>query len=206
METRILMPRAAASAVAVLRGIGRIGPDAFDRPTPCQEMRVGALVNHLIRLTGVQAEAAGRKEPVPARSEVPEGHDFTAEPDWAEKYASQAAETAAVWGAPEAWDGETSLTGSSRMPARFVGNIVLGEWLLHGWDLAVATGQRQDVDEELAAALHEDIAGKAEMARQYGVFGPEVVVPGTAPLFDRALGLAGRDPSWRPPDDGGRER
>ncbi|MFD0508431.1 hypothetical protein ACFQ0G_47865 [Streptomyces chiangmaiensis] len=85
--------------------------------------------------------------------------------------------------------------------ARFIGGIVLGEWLLHGWDLAVATGQKLNVDDELAAALYEDIAGKAEMARRYGVFGPEVSVPPTAPLFDRALGLAGRDPSWKRPAD-----
>ncbi|MFE1851445.1 DinB family protein [Streptomyces sp. NPDC059489] len=85
------------------------------------------------------------------------------------------------------------------MPAHFIGGIVLGEWLLHGWDLAVATGQKLNVDDELAAVLYEDIAGKAEMARQYGVFGPEVSVSPTAPLFDRALGMAGRDPSWKRP-------
>ncbi|WP_159049541.1 hypothetical protein [Streptomyces sp. NRRL WC-3618] len=53
------------------------------------------------------------------------------------------------------------------------------------------------MDDELAAALHEDIAGKAEIARRYGVYGPEVAVSADASLFERAWGLAGRDPSWR---------
>ena len=32
-----------------------------------------------------------------------------------------------------------------------------------------------------------------------GIFGPEVAVPSDAPLFDRILGVTGRDPDWQPP-------
>jgi uncharacterized protein (TIGR03086 family) len=194
MEPTVVMPRAAAAAVDVVRGIG---PDELDRPTPCTELNVRALLNHLIFWTGVRGYGAGLKQP-PQPGEVEQGHDFTAEPSWAEAYAARAAATAEVWSDPETWTGETSLTGNGRrMPAGFVGGILLCEWLLHGWDLAVATGQKLTVDDDLAAALHEDVAGRAEMARQYGAFGPEVDVPSTAPLFDRVLGLAGRDPEWR---------
>jgi uncharacterized protein (TIGR03086 family) len=191
------MTRASEAAVDIVRGIG---PDELDGRTPCPEMRVGALANHLIFQTAVRGHAAGLKLPPEARAEqVREGHDFTAEPGWAEEYAARSAATAAVWSDPQAWQGETSMTGGGGMPAGFVGGIVLGEWLLHGWDLAVATGQTLHVDDEVAAALYEDVAGRAEMARKYGVYGPEVAVPTTAPQFERALGLAGRDPSWKRP-------
>jgi uncharacterized protein (TIGR03086 family) len=163
-------------------------------------MTVGVLVNHLIYWTGVVGHAAGLKRTRGQRADEPaEGHEFTAEPGWAEAYAARSAQTAAAWSEPDAWQGETSLTGGGGMPAAFVGGIVLGEWLLHGWDLAVATGRQLHVDDEVAAALYEDIAGRAEMARRYEVFGPEVAVPADAPLFDRALGLAGRDPGWKRP-------
>ncbi|MPY59968.1 TIGR03086 family metal-binding protein [Streptomyces spongiae] len=199
MQLRNVMARASEAAVGVVRGIR---PDDLDLRTPCPEMTVGALVNHLFHWTGVLGQAAAVKQPpqdLPGRTA--KERDLIAEPGWAEAFAARSAATADAWSDPRAWAGETSLTGGGgAMPAPFVGGIVLGEWLLHGWDLAVATGQRLPVDDELAAALYEDVAGRAEMARQYKVFGPEVEVPATAPPFDRALGLAGRDPSWKRSD------
>ncbi|MEW2404137.1 TIGR03086 family metal-binding protein [Streptomyces sp. NPDC046862] len=195
MELRTAMARASDAAVEVVRGVG---PGNLDRPTPCPEMTVGALVNHLFHWTGALAHAAALKQPPqrPQPDPAAEDRDLTTEPGWAEAYAAASSATAEAWSDPRAWSGETSLTGGGTLPAPFIGGIVLGEWLLHGWDLAVATGQRLRVDDALAAALYEDVAGRADMARQYKVYGPEVEVPPTAPLFDRALGLAGRDPSW----------
>ncbi|WP_106397596.1 TIGR03086 family metal-binding protein [Actinocorallia populi] len=192
MELNSVMGRAAEAAVAVVRGVGA---EQFGLPTPCPELDVRGLVNHLVFWTGVQGYAAGARQ---APEEITEGRDFTADAGWVEAYAARAKATADVWSAPEAWEGEASLTGGAAMPAAFVGGIVLGEWLLHGWDLAAATGQKLDVDDEVAAALYESIAAKADMARQHKVFGPEVPVPADAPVLDRALGLAGRDPSWTP--------
>lgn len=196
MELRTVMGRAAEAAVGVVRGIG---PEQLGLPTPCQGLDVRALANHMVFWSVAQGYPAGLKQSAEERAGgVEEGHDFTAEPGWAEEYAARAAATGRVWGEQEAWDGEASLTGAGTMPAAFVGGIVFGEWLLHGWDLAAATGQKLDVDDEVAAALYENVAGKAEMARKHKVFGPEVPVPPTASAFDRALGLAGRDPSWKP--------
>jgi uncharacterized protein (TIGR03086 family) len=72
--------------------------------------------------------------------------------------------------------------------------------VLHGWDLARATGQ----DFRCAPADAEAVLGFASQAAddpagpaRQGLFGP-VVVPADASTFDRALAMAGREPSWRP--------
>ena len=77
------------------------------------------------------------------------------------------------------------------------GVVALDELVVHGWDLAVATGQP-------AAYEGDELPHVHEMVRQFraagipGLFGDEVEVADDAPRLDRILGLAGRDPAWRP--------
>lgn len=192
MEMRALMSKASDAAVEVVRGVAA---EHLAGPTPCPEFDVRTLVNHLVVWTGQRARSAGLKEPV---GPLTEEHDFTATSGWAEAYAAGSAAAASTWSDPAAWQGETGLSGTGLISAEFVGRIVFGEWLLHGWDLAVATGQQVALDEDLVEALYTSVAAMGDQARQYKVFGPEVPVAESAPLLDRALGLAGRAPSWKP--------
>jgi hypothetical protein len=75
------------------------------------------------------------------------------------------------------------------------GRRVFGEFVVHSWDLAKATGRPWACDEDVADAA---TAGMAEQGRQIGIFGPEVPVPASAPALDRLAGLTGRDPDWTP--------
>src|SRR5262249_17737316 len=106
-----------------------------------------------------------------------------------------------AWRDPAAWEGMSEAAGLP-MPAEAVGLIVLDELVLHGWDLARATGQPFQCDPASTAAVLEFTRISAlpeQAAGRGGLFGPVVAVPEDAPAFDRALGLAGRDPAWRPP-------
>lgn len=186
-----MLPAAEVAARIVLR----IPEAELDAPTPCPEWDVRALVNHLILWSG-RGESAARKAPPTGPGE---DHDFTSESGWAELFEEQSRKTAEAWQDPAAWEGETSLTGGAKgMPAGFIGGIVFVESVLHGWDLAVATGSEPEFAPETVQAAWEQTVAMADVSRQYGVFGPEVPVAEDAPLLDRLLGLAGRDPRWRP--------
>jgi uncharacterized protein (TIGR03086 family) len=74
--------------------------------------------------------------------------------------------------------------------------MVVGELAVHGWDLAVATGQRLDLPADVLAYLQDAMLAGVQQGREMGLYGPEVVVPADAPTWNRILGLTGRDPAW----------
>jgi uncharacterized protein (TIGR03086 family) len=76
--------------------------------------------------------------------------------------------------------------------------VALDEVVVHGWDLAVATGQPYDVDPVDADACREFAESFGE-DRPPSLYGPVVPVPAEAPALDRLLGATGRDPGWKPP-------
>ncbi|TDD84612.1 TIGR03086 family protein [Actinomadura rubrisoli] len=192
MDIRSGMLPAADAAARIVR---KFPAARLDAPTPCQGWDVRDVVNHLILWSG-RGEAAAHKLPPTGPGE---DHDFTAEPDWADRLAQQTRKTAEAWTDPGAWEGRTSLTGAKEgMPAAFIAGILFGELVLHGWDIAVAIGRDPALPPEIVEAAWEQLVPTAETGRQHGVFGAEVPVPEDAPLLDRLVGLSGRDPHWTP--------
>jgi uncharacterized protein (TIGR03086 family) len=79
-----------------------------------------------------------------------------------------------------------------------MGVVALNEVLVHGWDLAAATGQPYRADPasaERCLAFTLDVAANAPEVRS-GMFGPVVPVPDDAPVLERLLGQTGRNPHW----------
>ena len=76
--------------------------------------------------------------------------------------------------------------------------ILLGELIVHGWDVARATGQEFRTDEQTATALEDIVQAQAELFRKYQGFADAVEPPENATAFERALTLSGRDPGWAP--------
>lgn len=167
-----------------------VRPDQLTLPTPCAEFDVATLGRHLT-YWGVLFSAQAARKQQPASDAGPD--DVGA--DWAETFTRHADRTAAAWSVPDAWTGTTFLAGAS-MPAPLVGSLMLAELVLHGWDLAVATGQQPGYSEAVAKTTLEIIERMADQGRAAGIFADPVPVPDSASSLERALGLSGRDPAW----------
>ncbi|QXV61173.1 TIGR03086 family metal-binding protein [Amycolatopsis sp. TNS106] len=191
-EHTALIAPAAAEFAAILRGIG--ASDLSAR-TPCAEYDVRALLNHLL-YWGPWLEAAGRKTAPPEVSTGETEADLVGG-EWLADIEKQTARLVDVFGAPEAWQGQTTF-GGNPMPASMAGYMVLDEFVFHGWDLARATGAEFAVLPEVADAVYAIALEIGDQARAMKVYGEEVAVADDATPFERALGASGRDPGWTP--------
>lgn len=120
--------------------------DELDAPTPCAEFDVRSLLGHLV-CTVERARVIG------------EGGDPHSVPlvvtdlaDPAAAYAAATAKTLAVWADDALLDRPVTAPWGT-VPGRAAVWGYLNETLVHGWDLAVATGQDPEADPDLAGVV-----------------------------------------------------
>lgn len=168
--------------------------DQLGLPTPCPDYTVRELLGHLVGLAA-GLRAAGRKEteggnPGPGLPELPA--------DWRAALPKALDALVDTWNEPAAWEGMTR-AGGLDLPGAVAGLVTADELVVHGWDLAIATGQEY-VPDEAAVRAARDLLTPQESAEgdgRDGLFGRIVPVPDGAPLLDRVIGLSGRDPAWK---------
>jgi uncharacterized protein (TIGR03086 family) len=188
-----LMAAAAAETARVVVGATNT---ALDRPTPCHDWDLRTLLNHTILWTSYSAERRAHGESV---AEDLMSKDFTAEPGYAQDYEAQVNKALQAWSDPAAWEGDRDVMGNP-VPAADIAAMLMMEMVLHGWDVAAATGQDYRCDGALAEAVLETVQAQGEMFRQYQGFAAAVPVPPGASTFDRVLALSGRDPQPKAQD------
>lgn len=179
--------------------VGGVPDDLLDAPTPCPDYTVGDLLDH-VGGTAVAFTGAAHKDKGEATATGPSGDASRLTDDWRARIPRDLVGLAEAWRDPEAWTGMTR-AGGIELPGEVAGLVALDELVLHGWDLARATGQDYDTDPTSLEAVHRFVAqfsGPGQEAAREGLFGPVVEVPPDAPLLDRVVGLAGRDPTWSP--------
>jgi uncharacterized protein (TIGR03086 family) len=165
--------------------VENVRTDQLDGATPCTEWTVRALLDHIIGGYRMFATALG--------APVPEVADDAAA-------AHRAAGDAAVraFGAPGALQRSLVLP-VGEVPGEAALGLALTDAIVHGWDLAKATGQDTTIDEPLAtmllAGLEQSIT--ADMRQPGGgmpVFAPPVPIEAGRPAGDRLVAFLGRQP------------
>jgi uncharacterized protein (TIGR03086 family) len=170
------------------RVVAGISADQLGLITPDAEWDVHTLLNHVVAGNLWAAElAAGRT--IDQVGDRLDGDVIGADP--AAAYDRSAESAATVFEAPGALEAPCAVSygpvpGSVYAGHRFV------DVLIHGWDLAKATGQDTSLDPELVEACAQVLEPQVEAFRAAGAIGPAVASgPGDSPQT-RLLAMLGR--------------
>jgi uncharacterized protein (TIGR03086 family) len=193
---RTLNP-AAQRMTAVVTGLR---DDQLDLATPCPSYTVGDLLAHVHGLSLAFAAAAKKErnelvEHAPGDDALPQLPD-----DWRTAIPAELSALAVAWDNDDAWTGMTRIAGGDT-PGEVCGLICLDELVVHGWDIARASGQgyasdQASLDGSLEVLGHFQTPGQDVPAGS--PFGRVVEVPDDAPLLDRVVAFTGRNPAWTP--------
>jgi uncharacterized protein (TIGR03086 family) len=162
-------------------------------PTPCTEFDVRGLLGHIVGGL-VRAALVGEGADAYAVEVDPDG--TVGDDAWVVAYQAAAARAKAAWADDAALDALFAVPWG-KVPGRAALSGYVMEILVHGWDLAAATGYETELDLELAAwvldvahrILPPEIRGGDDVP-----FGPVVDVPSDAGLYAQLAGWLGRRP------------
>jgi uncharacterized protein (TIGR03086 family) len=152
----------------------------LDAPTPCDGWDVRTLLNHMLQTQRYFSGSARGEDVSPPIGAPPDliGDDPVAAFERARD------DVLRTYGA----DGVIEKTG----PAL---GIAFSDALLHGWDVARATGQDATMPAGLPESAYAIVYGRFTPEQRPGVFKPEIAVPADASPQEKLLAYTGRSPS-----------
>jgi uncharacterized protein (TIGR03086 family) len=166
-----------------------VAPDGWDAATPCEAWNVRDLVNHVVgeELWAVPLLQGATIEDVGDRFEG----DVLGESPTSTCHAAAAAAADAV--EATAPGSKVHLSYGDEDMEEYVRQLA-ADHLVHGWDLAVATGGDARLDPELVAEVATWFADREELYRAGGAVGPHLAVSGDPQT--ELLAAFGRDARW----------
>jgi len=162
--------------------IAGIAPEQLDRPTPCAEFTVRGVLEHMVG--GATMFAASYRGAAPT------------DPDLADVLGAigpTLEDLGAAMNAPGALD-RTIAAPFGEVPGDMFARFVVFDGLVHGWDLATATGQPYDPPEELVAEVEAFARGQLDALRDGETFAEAVEAPSGATPIERLVAYTGRRP------------
>jgi uncharacterized protein (TIGR03086 family) len=162
--------------------ISKVSADKWSAQSPCSDWTALDVVRHLTQTPGLFFGLAGEKAP-----EVPPVEDGPMAAWKAARDATQAAlDDPAI--AEKEYDG---FSGKSTFE-KGVDQFICTDLIVHGWDLARATGLDEHIDPKDLADVRAAMAPLADKMRSPQAFGPEIDVPAEADEQTKLLAFLGR--------------
>jgi len=182
----------ATAQAEIRRRVAGIGAGQWDLPTPCTDWSVTDLVVHMIEgsaMTLLLLQGASAKESLSAFGAA-HGPDLVAELDRA------LTDELAAFGKPDAFDSIVHHPAAGDVPGSALYEFRTGDYLLHSWDVARATGGDEALNESLVVLTWDVMQPMAPFIAEIGMFGkgPSGTVDADAPLQQRLLDFTGRRP------------
>jgi len=179
-------------ADAFERKVAAVEAGQWENKSPCEEWNARDVVEHIVDMHAAMLRPFGRAlGPAPSLSDDPLG-----------AFRAARADVEAILGDPVLAATEQETPSGKMTAEQHIDQVVSADMVIHGWDLARATGQDDTIDPEEVARMWpaaQAIPDQMRIPEAFGpgivVFGPEVKVPEDAPLQDRLLGLMGRNPN-----------
>lgn len=172
--------------------LAAVSDDQLARPTPCTEYTVGDLINHIDQV-GLGFAAFARHdtgERPDAGAHAPAGHRGAG---WRDNVAQHVRDLGKAWDDPTAWHGSSGLEGLE-LSNELWGKIALTELVVHGWDLAKATGQPFELPEQTLRTCLDHVAEFVPNAPIPALWSAPVDVAPDATLIERIVAITGRTP------------
>jgi uncharacterized protein (TIGR03086 family) len=172
--------------------VSGVRAEQWDLPTPCEDWSVRQLVNHLVGGNRLFTRVLSG-EPLPPREQLGRrAHEDQLGDDPAEAFRTSADALLAAFRGPGVLErAHTVPVGTLPGPAAV--HLRTVETLVHGWDLARATGQEPPFPDELVEpeiGFSEQLLGRLPEGRQ--PFAPSQPARDGAPAIDRLAALLGR--------------
>jgi uncharacterized protein (TIGR03086 family) len=190
MDSIDQLERAQAWTGTIVAGVHK---EDLQEPTPCSDWDVSRLLDHLIAdIDTFNRVASG--EPLDLLTSIKPDepqNEGRATPDSGAAFERVTGRAREIWSRPGALE-QKYKTSRSELPGAALFNIFLIEMLVHGWDLAKATGQPAEMPADLAEA--ELAFTTAMMKEQRMGFEQPVPVPEDASATDRLVAWLGRAP------------
>lgn len=169
---------AAEAALAAIQPVLRaLTPEDQPKPTPCADFTAHELAVHLLGSLVQLGGMAGATLSVPEQGSLED------------KVSTLAAQAIAAWREVDL-EG-TVTTPGGEAPAAFLASILPLELLLHGWDLAQASGQKLSVSDEVVSYIHHLTRDVIAQGRGSS-FADEVTAGPDSDAVERYAAFAGR--------------